>query len=183
MENMSSLLNSQPAAKRLKTNAEDFKVSANTCITLHLVDPHKARSLPLIECVTHSFKPDFTHQFFGDDEEILGYKGLSINLYFSQIDFQAFVDIKFSHKIHGATDVLRVLQDNFPAGLSYSQEQYISMLSAHQSERQQDLGSQLSFASRDGGAQIMHSNLCGGSGELKARQEPIGQASPHAVLS
>lgn len=162
MENISSMANVQPAAKRLKTNAEDFKVSANDCLTLHLVNPRKASSFPSPACITASFKPDFTHQFFGDDEEILGYKGLTVDIFFSQTDYQALVEIKFTHKIHGATEVFQVLQENFPAGLTQDQQQFISSLSG---SSDQELPTQTTAAVAPS---ITHVVLANASDQVKA---------------
>lgn len=129
MENMSRLSNGQATTKRLKTNSEDYKACANDCITLHLFDPTKTQdsSWPP-NGVSSSFKPDFTHQVFGDDEEIVGYKGLSVDFYFSQSDFQACIDIKFEDKLHGATDILSVLQEHFPGGVTADKQQYLAAI-------------------------------------------------------
>ena len=168
MENMSGIANGQPAAKRLKTNAEDFKVSANDCICLHLVDPQKASSFPSPTCVSHSFKPEFTHQLFGDDEEIVGYKGLSVNIYFSQTDFKAFADIKYSHKIHGATDVFKILQDNFPAGICQDLQQYVSTLSATPDHQLHNMGDSLDTEASGSSVHVIHATLADSSKEVQA---------------
>ena len=165
MENIFSMSNIPPAAKRLKTNAEDFKVSANECITLHLVDPRRASSFPSPACITSSFRPEFTHQLFGDDEEILGYKGLSINLYFSQTDYQALVAVKFTHKIHGATDILQILQDNFPAGITQDQQHFVSLLSGSTDQ-------QVDSSANNTPDPITHVVLANASEQVKASQQP-----------
>lgn len=170
MENLSRMSNGQPAPKRLKTNAEDFKVSANDCIDLYLVDPRKASLFPSSACVTKTFKPEFTHQLFGDDEEILGYKGLSVNIYFSQIDFTAYVDVKFSHKIHGATDIHKILRDNFPAGILQDPQQFVSKLSETSDHQLQHLGDQLTVPTSGSSVQVTHTSLADSSAEVKVRQ-------------
>ena len=125
MENMFRLSNGQATAKRLKTDAEDYKASANDSITLHLVDPAKTTSSWPPNSVSRSFKPEFTHQIFGDDEEIVGYRGLTVDIYFSQVDFQACVEVKFEDKAHGATDIVSTLQKHFPGGITADKEQYM----------------------------------------------------------
>ena len=130
MENMSRLSNGQAAAKRLKTDAADYKASANDCITLHLIDPTKTTSSWPPNSVSSSFKPEFTHQIFGDDEEIVGYRGLTVDIYFSQVDFQACVEVKFEDKAHGATDIVSTLHNHFPGGITADRKQYMAAVSA-----------------------------------------------------
>lgn len=129
MENMFRLSNGQATTKRLKTDAEDYKAFANDCITLHLFDPVKTTSWPP-KCVSSSFQPEFTHQIFGDDEEIVGYRGLAVDIYFSQVDFQACVEVKFEDKAHGATDIVSTLQKHFPGGITADKEQYLAAVAA-----------------------------------------------------
>lgn len=130
MENMFRLSNGQATTKRHKTDAEEYKASANECITLHLVDPAKTTSSWPPNSVSSSFKPEFTHQIFGDDEEILGYRGLTVDIYFSQVDFQACVEVKYEDKAHGATEIVSTLQKHFPGGMTADREQYVAAVAA-----------------------------------------------------
>lgn len=130
MENMFRLSNGQATTKRLKTDAEDYKASANDCITLHLFDPVKTGGSWPPKCLSSSFQPEFTHQIFGDDEDIVGYRGLAVDIYFSQVDFQACVEVKFEDKAHGATDIVSTLQKHFPGGLTADKEQYLAAVTA-----------------------------------------------------
>ncbi len=166
MENMFRLSNGQATAKRLKTDSEDYKACANECITLHLFDPSTSSSWPP-SGVTGSFKPDFTHQIFGDDEEIVGYKGLAVDIYFSQADFQACVEIAFEDKAYGATDILSTLQEHFPGGLTTDKQQSLTVATQQAGAPLQNLGSPLSIPGVRKGLSITQANLAEGSQELK----------------
>ena len=165
MENMFRLSNGQATAKRFKTNSEDYKVCANDCITVHLFDPAKTQgSAWPPNGVSSSFKPEFTHQIFGDDEEIVGYTGLSVDIYFSQSDFQACIDIKFEDKLHGATDILSVLQEHFPGGVTSDKQQY---LAAVNDSSQPNLGTALSLPGVHHGITVKQANLASAAQELQ----------------
>ena len=165
MENMFRLSNGQATAKRLKTDSEDYKACANECITLHLLDPSTSTWPP--SGVTGSFKPEFTHQIFGDDEEIVGYKGLTVDIYFSQADFQACVEIAFEDKAYGATDILSTLQEHFPGGLTTDKQQFLTVAAHPAGALLQNLGSPLSVPGVRRGLSVTQANLAGGSQELK----------------
>ena len=154
MENMFRLSNGQATTKRLKTDAEGYKASANDCITLHLIDPAKTTSSWPPNSVSSSFKPDFTHQIFGEDEEIVGYRGLTVDIYFSQVDFQACVEVKFEDKAHKATDIVSTLQKHFPGGITADREQYVAAVAAASPA---DLGHALTEAKA--GVTIREANL------------------------
>lgn len=166
MENMFRLSNGQATAKRLKTDSEDYKACANECITLHLFDPSTSSSWPP-SGVTGSFKPEFTHQIFGDDEEIVGYKGLAVDIYFSQADFQACVEIAFEDKAFGATDILSTLQEHFPGGLTSDKQQLLTVATKQVGVSLQKLGSPLSISGVRKSLSVTQANLAGGSQELK----------------
>ncbi len=166
MENMFRLSNGQATAKRLKTDSEDYKACANECITLHLFDPSTSSSWPP-SGVTGSFKPEFTHQIFGDDEEIVGYKGLAVDIYFSQADFQACVEIAFEDKAYGATDILSTFQEHFPGGLTTNKQQFLTVTTQQAGAPLQNLGSPLSIPGVRKGLSITQANLAEGSQEFK----------------
>ncbi len=167
MENMFRLSNGQATTKRLKTDSEDYKAVANDCITLHLFDPSTPNSSWPPSNVSSSFKPEFTHQIFGDDEEIVGYKGLAVNIYFSQRDFQACIDIEFEDKAHGATDVFSTLQEHFPAGLTQDKQQYLAETTQNAATSFGKLGSPLPVPGAKGALSIIQANVAEGSKELK----------------
>ena len=168
MENMFRLSNGQATTKRLKTDAEEYKVSANDCLTLHLFDPVVQNTSwpPKSVC---SFKPEFTHQIFGDDEQIVGYKGLAIDVYFSRRDFRACIDIIFTDKAHGAIDIFSTLQEHFPAGLTNDKQQFLSEVTdtAKEASLVKDLGKVLVAPNLKDSPRIIQATLAQGSRSIK----------------
>lgn len=49
--------------------------------------------------VTEEFPPEFTHQIFGDEETIFGYKNLKINYYLTPGLLEAHIGINYSEKV------------------------------------------------------------------------------------
>lgn len=168
MENMSRLSNGQATAKRLKTDANDYKVSANDCIHLHLFDPAKTTSSSWPPTtLSSSFKPEFTHQIFGDDEEIVGYTGLAVDIYFSQLDFQAYLKVKFEDKAHGATDIVSTLQDHFPGGLTADQKVYMAAVAAAPPPDLHRVGHPLPLPGMEDGVTVREVNLADAGQEMQ----------------
>lgn len=90
-----------PAAKRAKLEA--WTADANECTSIVFLDP--AREPAVAEAARAC--PEFTHQLFGEEEQIAGYRGLELALYLSQRSFAAQVELKYEAKRGaGADDVL-----------------------------------------------------------------------------
>lgn len=168
MENMFRLSNGQATTKRLKTEAEDYKASTNDCIRLHLFDPAKTTnsSWPPTS-LSSSFRPEFTHQIFGDREEIVGYNGLAVDIYFSQLDFQAYVEVKFDDKAHGAMDIVSTLQEHFPGGLTADQKEYMAAVAAASPPDLHHVGHALPLPGVKHGVTVREINLAGSTLELQ----------------
>ena len=67
------------------------KADALSVITFHLADPAQATKLTEL-C---SFKPEFCHQLFGEDEEVKGWKDPSIDVWLSPITFSCYLDFRW----------------------------------------------------------------------------------------
>ena len=168
MENMFRLSNGQATTKRLKTDSEEYKACANECITLHLVDPSsQSFSTWPRSAVTSSFKPDFTHQIFGDDEEIVGYKGLAIDIFFSQTSFHACAEVAFDDKAHGAKDIFTTLQEHFPGGLTPDKQKFLAEATKRAATSPVKLGNPLAIPDLKSGLSVTLANLAEGSQDLK----------------
>lgn len=178
MENMFRLSNGQATTKRLKTDDEAYKANANDCLTLHLIN-NTVQSSSWPPRPVASFKPDFTHQIFGDDEQILGYKDLAIDIYFSQQDFRACVEISYTDKLHKAVDIFKTLKEHFPAGLSDNKKQFMSEVSSKGTATtlsKSSLGKGLSVPGLKSGLSIVQAILAQGSQQLRdlhARMQPF----------
>ena len=183
MENMSCLSNGQATNKRLKLDSEEYSACANDCITLHLVDPAKTKgsSWPPTG-VTSSFKPEFTHQIFGDDEEIVGYKALAIDIYFSQLDFRACIDVKFEDKAHGATDIFTTVSEHFPGGIIDDTQLYLSAIATCTPT---DLGVAIASPASNAGVMVRQTNLAKATPQLQVRRNLavlLPSTSPNALF-
>ncbi|GBG87303.1 hypothetical protein CBR_g45363 [Chara braunii] len=70
-----------------------------------------------------SFHPALTHQLFGEEEKIYGYKGLQVDIWIHRFTFHAFVHMKYDSIVQPrgrrrkADNVLGTLKENFPGGL------------------------------------------------------------------
>lgn len=69
-------------------------IAATSAISIHLVDPDLGKCGDAAHCTTSAvttFNPEYTHQVFGNEEEIKGYKGLEVvvlldtNTFYSQV--------------------------------------------------------------------------------------------------
>ena len=169
MENMFRLSNGQATAKRLRTDDAVYKANANECLTLHLIDNAVQHSSWPPKPVA-SFKADFTHQIFGDDEQIYGYRALKIDVYFSQQDFRACVDISFSDKVPGAVEVFNRLKEHFPAGLTNNKQRFLSdifSMGVTSRDLTNNLGVSLPVPSLRPGLSVVQTALAQGSQQLK----------------
>ncbi|XP_071478143.1 histone acetyltransferase type B catalytic subunit-like [Diadema antillarum] len=78
----------------LRSALEEFISNASDVIELKLV-----RSKEDIEDDKTSFHPEFTHQIFGQNETIFGYKGLKVQLYFSAAKLTPYINQTFQEKV------------------------------------------------------------------------------------
>ncbi len=66
-----------------------------------------------------AFNPDFTYEFFGEDEEIEGFKDLSIDIYFTACSLLPYIHISYSDKkqsVSVASVLDPILEKLFPDG-------------------------------------------------------------------
>lgn len=77
-----------PASKRAKL--EEWSADANACISIIWLDAAREPSTNEA-ALCH---PEFTHQLFGEEERIFGYRGLQLDLTFSQRSFVALAELR-----------------------------------------------------------------------------------------
>jgi len=75
----------------------DYVVDANEALSFRLV-----RSAADLEDESLDFKPEMTHQIYGDNENIFGYKGLKIKLYMSAGSLQTYLNYSCEGKVDPA---------------------------------------------------------------------------------
>ncbi|CAK9809279.1 Histone acetyltransferase type B catalytic subunit [Anthophora plagiata] len=80
-----------PAAARLKS----LVISSNEALEFKLV-----RSVEDLENDDTTFKPELSHQVFGDSESIFGYRDLRVKLYYSAGCLETYLGMTYSEKIN-----------------------------------------------------------------------------------
>lgn len=101
MENLQKLRNLHKEKKLKFSKAEPTKTKANDAIFISIIntaDEFK-NILNHINIDSHlCFNPKFTNQIFGDDEMIIGYKDIKINIYLTPIEWNPLFQITYSKK-------------------------------------------------------------------------------------
>jgi len=116
---------------------DSYKASANDVIHFKLV---RKESDVIDE--NNVFKPDMSHQLFGDSESIFGYKDLRVDMYCTAGRMITYVNISYSDKITpqkydgvSADDVLRTLAGKLQPGFLSNRDEFISVIDRDQSFR------------------------------------------------
>ena len=76
--------------KRARVSDDGRVVSANEALHFTLVEPVASGSFTQ----GAKFQPEFTHQTFGQDEEIRGYKKLRVDIYLDSASFRPYVELR-----------------------------------------------------------------------------------------
>ncbi|KAJ9534338.1 hypothetical protein QJQ45_016034 [Haematococcus lacustris] len=76
------------------------------------------------------FDGEFFHQHFGDEENIKGYKHLSIDIWISAQTYHTWIDIKYKQKKLGADKIDKVLRKHFPSGYASSKDEFIKLVTS-----------------------------------------------------
>ncbi|XP_048379257.1 histone acetyltransferase type B catalytic subunit isoform X2 [Stegostoma tigrinum] len=113
----------------LEKKLAEYKCDTNKAIRLKLV-----RFVEDLEDETMSFSPLYSHQVFGDEESVFGYKDLEIQLYYSTCSLTTFFNIKYSSKVVEKYDNVEVdnveskLLEFIPAGYCINLDEFIVQL-------------------------------------------------------
>ncbi|KAL2114141.1 hypothetical protein VUR80DRAFT_447 [Thermomyces stellatus] len=102
-------------------DTEDWSTNANEALQISLKRPSKDGPKSY-----KSFHPRFTYPIFGDEEQIFGYKDLSIDLRYRANDMRPFVKIHYSKKFNAIgdtepTDIEGILKEFLP-GVAFGTE-------------------------------------------------------------
>jgi len=91
------------ATSKLFEKLKHYKNYSNDSIFFKYIydetDLHDENSKKSMEEDDESFKPEFTHQIFGDDEIIFGYKNLHIDYFLTPGTLEAYIGVKSREKI------------------------------------------------------------------------------------
>lgn len=115
----------------VRKDLQDFVVRANDVIFMKLI----RRESDVEDHESESFHPDFTHQIFGETENIFGYKDLKILMYYASSSLKRFVSVSFAEKIPAAVskgveadDVMAMIREHIPGPLTSNLDQFTSKL-------------------------------------------------------
>ena len=82
------------------------------------------------------FNPEFSHQVFGDNETIFGYKDLNVKLYYSAAKLNCYLSINYTDKVRSdETDgiepdnVVKMIADKFQINFCQSMDEFRGLLS------------------------------------------------------
>ena len=136
----------------------DYLTHANGCLTMKLI--HSEHD------IAHefgSFHPTYTHQLFHHDEEIVGYKKLSIHMLFTADTLHCHIGVDYEERIpYGADDVLSLLSSRLaPDSFTTSLDDF----SAHVEEEWSPPGRLVwsySVPSVEGGRDVVTYEIWGG---------------------
>jgi histone acetyltransferase 1 len=80
-----------------------YKNDANECITFKYIFDHsdlkESSSNDDEHTNLNTFKPEYTHQIFGDEESIFGYKNLKVNYFLTPGSLDAYIGLNYKEKI------------------------------------------------------------------------------------
>jgi len=117
------------------SHLQEYVVDANESLNFRLV--RKAQD---IENSDQDFPPSMTHQVYGDNENIFGYRNLKINLMMSSGSLQSYINYTYNDKVNPAkTDgvspddvVGPLVQVLAPESYTESKEQFLKHLASEQ---------------------------------------------------
>nr|CAG4634801.1 EOG090X06NC [Alona affinis] len=122
----------------LKNNAlQAFIIDSNEALNLKLVRTHQD-----VEDDESSFKPEMSHQIFGENESIFGYKDLQIKLYYTAGKLNTYLAMKYTKKVDpkkfdGATpdDVIGAIASKLQPGFMTNLDEFLALLNKEESFR------------------------------------------------
>ncbi|KAG1688814.1 Histone acetyltransferase type B catalytic subunit [Nymphon striatum] len=114
-----------------------YVCSTNDAITFKLV-----RDVSDIGDEKKSFHPEFTHQLFGDNESIFGYRDLSIMLYYSAGRLTTYLNMSYKDKVNPkdfdgveADEVMSIIAEKLQPGFISNIDDFSSSLDKDKSFR------------------------------------------------
>eukprot|EP00958_Prasinococcus_capsulatus_P022471 scaffold3166_cov399-Prasinococcus_capsulatus_cf.AAC.17 len=144
------------AENEQKTDPEKWITGANEAITFKLVKS-KEQFLRGEDC--GQFKPAFTHQTFGEEEVIGGYRGLHITIWLHASTLAAFIESSFTDEVgrfssHKKDDYIAKLVEDFPGGLETDKAKFVETLDGASARWLADLGTSVSIPKQ--GYKLIH---------------------------
>eukprot|EP00878_Enallax_costatus_P032718 GHUV01035978.1.p1 GENE.GHUV01035978.1~~GHUV01035978.1.p1 ORF type:complete len:242 (+),score=25.95 GHUV01035978.1:102-827(+) len=159
--------------------AEYHAVPAQDTVTFHLLLATTAEQLQRqMASGGMPFKCEFYNQVFGESEEINGYKGLQVHIWFAANSYHCWVNIQYESKRPGADDVLTLLQAWWPQPFTTDKQEFINRVtSAPARDFSQEVGTAVGrIAGKGYEVKLYHSRMVDTPDwfkELHARMEPL----------
>ncbi|XP_054162731.1 histone acetyltransferase type B catalytic subunit-like [Oppia nitens] len=120
----------------IRNRFEPFVANANEVVAIQLLFNEKQLDDESCDISLKEFNPEFTHQFFGDNESVFGYKDLKVKLYYSAAKLNCFLDIKYKEKVSKdetngieADEVLKTIADKLEIQMCQSMNDFRLQLS------------------------------------------------------
>ncbi|KAH9526411.1 histone acetyltransferase 1 [Dermatophagoides farinae] len=138
---------------------ENYVTDSNECVRFKLVTciddliedfddtkvlGHKqdgeSKKLVSSSCRIAPFKPDMTYQFFGENENIFGYKDLTVKVYYSCAQLNIYLCLKYADRLTKQQtdgiepdDVLKIIASKYETKVCYNLNEFSANLSKEQS--------------------------------------------------
>nr|CAG4641713.1 EOG090X06NC [Eurycercus lamellatus] len=119
----------------MKNVLQPFIVDSNEALDLKLV-----REVGDVENDDTTFKPEMSHQIFGENESVFGYKDLQIQLYYTAGRLSTYLNMKYSKivdskKFDGAMadDVIGAISPKLQPGFTTNLDEFLASLNKEQS--------------------------------------------------
>jgi histone acetyltransferase 1 len=106
-------------------NEDKDVVFANDVIFLRFI----SNPVDMLDSNPLSFKPEFTNQIFGEEEEIHGYEDLKITINFLQSQFYANIDVSYSKKNDDADNLHELFGKVFKGGYYKEKQEFEKLFS------------------------------------------------------
>ncbi|XP_062589118.1 histone acetyltransferase type B catalytic subunit-like [Saccostrea cucullata] len=113
-----------------KNKFDVYKCSANEAIHFKLV-----RKEEDLDDDTSTFLPEMTHQVFGENESIFGYKDLVVEMYYTAAKLTTFINLQYITKVSPelheglkADDVIGQLREVVPPGFLTSRDAFLNSI-------------------------------------------------------
>nr|CAG4637028.1 EOG090X06NC [Ceriodaphnia reticulata]SVE72949.1 EOG090X06NC [Ceriodaphnia reticulata] len=118
-----------------KNILQSFIIDSNEALNFKLV-----REPTDVENDETTFKPEMSHQIFGENESIFGYQNLEVNLYYTAGKLNTYLGMKYTKQVdpkqfEGATadDVMGAISPKLPPGFMTNLDDFLVSLNKEQS--------------------------------------------------
>eukprot|EP01137_Pigoraptor_chileana_P005781 Opistho-2@49318 len=118
----------------MTAQSDEFVTSATDAIEIRLLS-----SASDLEDDELAFHPEFTHQLFGENEAIFGYKAPSVKLFYGAGSLLTHLSLDYKKKISATDDaqpddVIKIIGEKIPQGFTSNVDVFLSKLAAEEAK-------------------------------------------------